>query len=206
MKTITKTVTGFILLALTLVIAGCSSGKADINKTIVCEAFNKYGAKELDNFEDLKRIFNNRSLEAEGGNYYTTNDEEEIEFIAKYIIFRFQEIPDWNYQECSLFVATSKDDESTACSYILVFDNEKDAVEVFNYISEDLSYEDNYTSGTESGVDYAIRNEESKKVEMEGVYRQGNSVFWMKAFASDSKGLKDYEKIIKDVGLVSPLK
>ena len=77
---------------------------------------------------------------------------------------------------------------------------------MFNYISEDLSYEDNYSSGNKSGVDYAVRNEDSTKQEMEGVYLQGKSVFWLKAYASEIEGLKEYEKIIKDMGLVSPLR
>lgn len=112
MKTLGKTIAGFLVLALTFVIAGCSAGKAEISKKCACEAFDKYGAQELDEYDDFTRIFNNRSLEAEGGNYYTTDDEEEIKFIAEHIIFRFQEIPEWNYQECSYFVATSKEDGS----------------------------------------------------------------------------------------------
>ena len=204
-KTLTKTLSGFMALALTLVIAGCASGKAGISPSSACEAFNKYGAMEITEFDDFTVIFNNRSLEAEGGYFYTSIDEEETEFIAEYIIFRFQDIPDWNYQECSYFVATSKEDGSMAGSYILVFNDEKDAKEVFDYISEDLSYEDNYSSGSKSGVDYSVCREEGTKQQIECVYRQGKSVFYLKAFASELDALKEYDNIIKNMGLVSPL-
>ena len=205
MKTLSKTFSGFMVLALTLVIAGCTAGKSSISTKSVCEAYDKFGAQKLDEFDDLKRIIGSRSIEAEGGSYYTTQDEDETEFIVKNIIFRFEDIPDWDCQECTYFIATSKEDGSMTGSYIMIMENEKDAIDLFNFVSEDFSYNDNYASGSKSGVDYAVYNEEGNKIEMEGVYRQGNSVFGMKTFADETKGIKDSESIIKNLGLVSPL-
>ena len=62
MKTLGKTIAGFLVLALTFVIAGCFAGKAEVSKKCACEAFDKYGAQELDEYDDFTRIFNNRSL------------------------------------------------------------------------------------------------------------------------------------------------
>ena len=205
MKNLAKIVSGFMALALTLVIAGCSGGNADISKANVCKAFDKYGAQKIDEFDDFKYIIGNRTIEAEGGYYYTSKAEDELDLMVKNVMFRFQDIPDWDAKECTCFVATSKDEGSMNFSYILILGNESDATAVFNYLSEDMSYDDTYTSGNTSGVNYAVSHEEDSKETIEGVYQQGNSVFWTKAYASEIDGLKEYENIIKNVGLVSPL-
>jgi hypothetical protein len=77
---------------------------------------------------------------------------------------------------------------------------------MFDYISEKVSDDDNYTSGSRSGVNYAVGNEETLKQNMDGVYQKGNSILWVQAYADEEKGLKDFESIIKNLGLVSPLK
>ncbi len=206
MKRITQTVAGIMALALTLAIAGCSGGKAEFSTERVCEAFDKYGAEEFEEFTELTRVLNGRSPEAEGGAYYTTKDDEEIELIVENILFRFQDIPDWNIEECTFFIASSKEDGSLCGIYVLNLGYEKDAIDMFDYISEKVSDDDNYTSGSRSGVNYAVGNEETLKQNMDGVYQKGNSILWVQAYADEEKGLKDFESIIKNLGLVSPLK
>ena len=200
MKTLSRTIAGILISSLTLGIAGCSA-KAEVSHDRACEAFDKFGAEETD-LEDLMKRISQRKIQCEGGYYYTTNDEDEAKDIVENIIFRFNEIPDLEYQACTYFAATSEDDESLALIYVVTFDDEDDAAELFDNTSEDFSYEDNFASGKTADISYAVHHDEDS---MYGVYLQGDTALYIRVVADETEGLKPYEGIIKDMGLVSPL-
>lgn len=200
MKTITRYIAGVLISSLTLGIAGCSA-KAEVSHDRACEAFDKFGAEETD-LEDLMKRISQRKIQCEGGYYYTTNDEDEAKDIVENIIFRFNEIPDLEYQACTYFAATSEEDDSLALIYVVTFDDEDDAEELFNNTDYDFSFDDNYASGKDSGIEYTVHHDEDS---MYGVYLQGNTALYIRVVADETEGLKPYEGIIKDMGLVSPL-
>ena len=200
MKTLSRTIAGILISSLTLGIAGCSA-KAEVSHDRACEAFDKFGAEETD-LEDLMKRISQRKIQCEGGYYYTTNDEDEAKDIVENIIFRFNEIPDLEYQACTYFAATSEDDESLALIYVVTFDDEDDAKELFNNTDSDFSFDDNYASGKDSGIEYSVHHDEDS---MYGVYLQGDTILYIRVVADETEGLKPYEGIIKDMGLVSPL-
>ena len=200
MKTLSRTIAGILISALTLGIAGCGS-KGEVSQKRACEAFDKFGAEETD-LEDLVERISSRSGDLEGGYYYTTDDEDEAKGMVENIIFRFDEIPDLEYQACTYFAASSNDDHSMAMIYVVTFDDKNDAKELFNNTDSDFSFDDNYASGSSSGIEYAVHHDEDS---MYGIYLQDNTVLYIRAVADETEGLKPYEGIIKDMGLFSPL-
>ena len=199
MKTITKTIAGLMTLALALGIAGCGS-QGEVSQKRACEAFDKFGAEETDLEELVDRISSRSGVE--GGYYYTTDDEAEAKGMVENIIFRFDEIPDLEYQACTYFAASFNEDHSMAMIYVVTFDDKNDAKELFNNTDSDFSFDDNYASGSSSGIEYAVHHDEDR---MFGVYLQDNTVLYIRAVADETEGLKPYEGIIKDMGLFSPL-
>ena len=205
MKTITKTFAGIMALALTLGIAGCGSAKGEVSQERALEAFDKFGAEDDDDLEDMIWRITNYRTECEGGYYYTTDDKDEAKLIVENVVYRFDEIPDMEYQACTYFAVASKEDESFSVIYVITFDNARDAVDMYNSTLSDMANKDHYASGSSSDIYYAVCNEDSGMQSMYGVYVQGNNLLYIRAVANDKAGLKPYENIIKDMGLRSPL-
>lgn len=203
MNTITRYIAVILISSLILGIPGCSA-KVGVSQKRACEAFDKFGAKKLEEADDLVRRVLNNNYECEGGCYYTTDDEDKARLIVENIIVHRDERPDHDYQACTYFVATSEEDDRVAYIYVITFGDKKDAAERFNDTSNSFSNQNNYTSGSTSGIEYAVCNYDLSMQTMSGVYKQGNTVLWITAYAPDTSGLKPYEGIINDMGLVSP--
>lgn len=203
MKTNTRYIAAILILALTLGIAGCSA--KNVSQARARKAFEKFGAEKIDESKELMKKIYNYQTECEGGCYYTTDDGDEARLIVENVILRTDERPDRDYRACTYFVAASEeDDNSMAIIYILTFGDEKDAANWFKNTSDNYSYKDTYIYGKSSGIEYAVCNDLSVQ-SMNGVYKQGKTVLCLVAFASETSGLKPYEGIINDMGLVSPL-
>ena len=89
-----------------------------------------------------------------------------------------------------------------ALIYVVTFEDEDYAKELFKNTDYDFSFDDNYASGKDSGIKYSVHHDEDS---MYGVYLQDNTALYIRVVAEDTEGLKPYESIIKDMGLFSPL-
>lgn len=204
MKTITRYIAVILILSMMFGIAGCSA-KVRISHKRACEAFDKFGAEKLDDAQDLVRKVANLHIYG-GSYYYTTDDEDEAIFIVENIIVHADQHPDGDYQACTYFSYQSEDSETLAIIFVITFGDEKNAAEWFNKKSSNLqnSNEYNCNSGSTSGIEYAFFTKDDVPI-MTGFYKQGNTVLEIHAAAPETSGLKPYEGIIKDMGLISPL-
>ena len=207
MKNLSKYIAVVLIVALTMSIAGCNlSGSTKLTHKNVCAAFDKFGAQKLDDIYDMTGKVGARKIDCEGGYYFTTQDKETAKYTYKDVIFRFGSAPDCDIDECTYFAATNEEDDSMFMLYVITFNDENYAKVLFEETKEDFSFEDNNSSGSKNGYDYAVCTGEDSQVYMRGVYLQGNVVLYFRGFAPENKGLQAYEGLLKNIGLVSPLK
>lgn len=207
MNKLCKYIAGIMIASLTMGIAGCSlPGKTKLTHKNVCDAFDKFGAQELDDIFDLTEKVGARSPQCEGGYYFTTDDGVMAQYTYEKVIFRFGNAPECDIEECTYFAETNEENDSMLMLYVITFEDEKYAKALFDDTKEEFSYDDKNASGSKNGYDYAVCTGETTQLSMRGIYLQDNVIVYFRGFAPEKEGLKAYEGLIKDIGLVSPLK